>query len=157
MSRGSPKALLNASRSANGNPSCSAVTLGPVQASSSQLSILVVEDRPDVRLALRYMLEALDYSVREAGDGATALNQLTDHPCDVILSDWNMPGTARWELLSSLKARALKVIVLTGSADAAELERIRRSGVDAVLTKPASRDVLQRTIVQVLRNQSTGS
>ncbi len=55
--------------------------------------VLLVEDHPDARDALRLLLELRGYSVATAADGAEALRLLRDgvRPC-VILLDWMMPN-----------------------------------------------------------------
>ena len=52
---------------------------------------LVVDDSRVVRKAARRVLEGLGFAVREAEDGAKALEACRDAVPDFVLLDWNMP------------------------------------------------------------------
>lgn len=54
-------------------------------------SCLVVDDSPVIRLLARRLLEAGGYHVREAGDGAEALEACALSMPDLVLMDWRMP------------------------------------------------------------------
>jgi len=55
-------------------------------------TILVVEDSDSERAQLAEMLRSHDYRVREAPNGAAAIQQIAMHPdVRVALVDWNMP------------------------------------------------------------------
>ncbi|MBI3079116.1 MAG: response regulator [Deltaproteobacteria bacterium] len=54
--------------------------------------ILVVEDEPDVREFLRFVLASIGYRVDTAGEGAEALTRLEGTAYDLIVSDVKMPG-----------------------------------------------------------------
>src|SRR5436190_19354899 len=49
------------------------------------VTVLVVDDRPDVRLSLLYMLEASGYAVAEAPDGRHAMATIAQRQIDVVL------------------------------------------------------------------------
>ncbi len=114
--------------------------------------VLVVDDRPDVRLAFMYMLEASGYLVAEASNGAEALVSLAREKIDVILTDLHMPGVDGLALLRIVRQspgpRPL-LIAMSGSPNVgkgAALDAARVLGADAVLNKPLSRDQLVGTI-----------
>ena len=54
-------------------------------------TVLIVEDEPSLRTLIRRMLEAADYAVREACNGADALAQCRDAHVDLIITDVCMP------------------------------------------------------------------
>ena len=70
------------------------------------MRVLVVDDEPRVRAALRVMLEVLGFEVVEAGDGRSATRALGDAPADVILCDLFMAGQDGLELLRELRPAA---------------------------------------------------
>jgi CheY-like chemotaxis protein len=119
--------------------------------------ILVVDDRPDVRLAFLYMLEASGYQVAEASNGTEALAVLARESIDVILTDLYMPGMDGLGLLRVIKhsaGRQPRVIAMTGSdhlGQGASLEAARVLGADAVLLKPLTREQLVGTIRELLK------
>ena len=56
--------------------------------------VLIVEDHPTMRGALRLILESEGLDVEEASDGARALVAIRDAPPDVVFLDLNIPGTS---------------------------------------------------------------
>lgn len=82
--------------------------------------ILVVDDDPDMRDLLAYVLDDAGYSVNGAGDGAEALEALDSTPTDAILLDFNMPGMNGNEFLERRAAdprlAKIPVIIISGSA-----------------------------------------
>jgi CheY-like chemotaxis protein len=123
--------------------------------------ILVVDDRPDVRLSFMYMLQASGYEVAEAASGTEALAYLAKERADVILTDLYMPGMDGLGLLRVLRSGPKPyphVIAMSGSphlGTAASLEAARVLGADAVLQKPLSRETLVGTIRQILGHDPT--
>lgn len=113
--------------------------------SYEDVSILVVEDEPQIRQMVRGLLKGLGiHNVLEAGDGGTALSLLDsgDRHVDVIVCDWNMPALSGIELLRQIRMAhpAMPFLMLTGRADVNSVTSARDSGVDAYLAKPFSRD-----------------
>jgi two-component system phosphate regulon response regulator PhoB len=120
------------------------------------IRILVVDDRPDVRLSFLYLLEASGYDVAEAADGTQALSVMARKHIDVILTDLYMPGLDGLGLVRIVRngpPPQPRIIAMSGSDHIgrdASLEAARVLGADAILTKPFSRDLLVRTIRAVL-------
>ncbi|MDD5565109.1 MAG: response regulator, partial [Thermoanaerobaculaceae bacterium] len=116
-------------------------------------TILLAEDEPEVRGALRTMLEVLGYRVLEAPDGRAALAHLEagERP-DLLLTDSTMPGMSGAELIVAARRLRpqLKVLALTGYSAEGVLAKLRESGADEILSKPASVDQLARTVARVL-------
>jgi two-component system chemotaxis response regulator CheY len=111
------------------------------------MRVLVVDDRPDVRLSLMYMLEASGFDVAEAEDGVQALGVMAETRIEVVLTDLSMPRMDGRELTQSIVAsrHRPRVIVMSGSehlgpGDAEAL------GADAIVTKPFTREQLVRAI-----------
>lgn len=55
-------------------------------------TILLVDDHPDIRDALRSMLESDRHTVVEAEDGRAAIAAWQAHKADLVLTDFSMPG-----------------------------------------------------------------
>jgi two-component system, cell cycle sensor histidine kinase and response regulator CckA len=103
-------------------------TTSPAPSAEPDVSqtVLVVDDLPIVRGAVRAMLEAGGYRVLEAADGAEALRVAEQHAgrVDLLMSDVVMPGMRGPELAERLVARfpELRVVLTSGYAeDAAAL------------------------------------
>jgi len=70
------------------------------------IRVLVADDSRVMRqIVIRTLRQAgYDWDVREAGDGAQALEAVRADEPDVVLSDWNMPEMTGIELLRRLRA-----------------------------------------------------
>src|SRR6478672_746786 len=80
--------------------------------SKSKTRILVVEDDATVRQTISKLLCDEGYDVSIAVDGFDALLQLQQKIPDLILSDLNMPQMSGFELLSVVRGRFTKVLVV---------------------------------------------
>ena len=90
-------------RSEAGRGSTFSVRLPREMVATGRIDILVVDDDPDVRESLVFVLEAEGYNVRSAADGAEALTVLRRvTPC-VMLLDILMPTMSGWEVLDRLR------------------------------------------------------
>ncbi|HEX8692731.1 MAG TPA: HD domain-containing phosphohydrolase [Longimicrobium sp.] len=103
----------------------------------SRPRVLVADDDPAVRRALRLMLGEA-YDVGEAGDGNEALRLFEAEGADLVLSDLRMPGVSGLELLKRVKAAddAAAVIVLTGAGTMENAVQALRLNADDYLVKP---------------------
>ncbi len=79
--------------------------------------LLVVEDEPTIRQLFCTLLSASGYSVAEAQDGFSALEEIRRQRPALILSDLNMPRMTGFELLSVIRRRfpAIHVIAMSGA------------------------------------------
>ncbi len=102
--------------------------------------VLIVDDEPALREALRAGLELAGYEVHEAADGAEGLAKAAPLHPDVIVLDVRMPGLDGYAVCAALKAnpaaQRIPVIFLTGAEDVALHRRVREAGGTACLTKP---------------------
>lgn len=117
--------------------------------------VLVVEDEPEARLALRYYLEAQGYNVLLAGDGEEAIRSVRESPIrpSVVVLDLRMPGKGGFAFLSDLKnePKPPKVIVLTALLGDTIEAAAETYGVARLLQKPAALPVVGQAVQEVLR------
>ena len=114
--------------------------------------ILVVDDEPDLRDAVRVYLEMHGYSVLLAADGQEALEKVRTTLPDLVVLDVMMPvmdGIAALQQLRTLSA--VPVIMLTVKGDEDDKVRALRLGADDYVTKPFSQRELLARIESVLR------
>src|SRR5688572_23082992 len=101
-------------------------------------SILVVDDEPLVRHVLVRKLQHHGFDVREASDGAEALELVHRDPPDIVLTDLNMPNCDGERLCQLLKAgpatSQIPVVLMTAATIDEGLVRV--VGFDDVLYKP---------------------
>src|ERR1700729_3940743 len=77
-------------------------------------SILVVDDEPQLRRAMKATLTDLGYSVMEARSGEEALASLRRDNPDLVLLDLNMPGIGGLETCRAIRETSdVPIIVLS--------------------------------------------
>jgi two-component system KDP operon response regulator KdpE len=80
-----------------------------------RIRILLIDDEPAIRRALRTPLQELGFHTEEASRGEDALHLIRIQPFDVVLLDINMPGIGGLATLERLRAFAprLPILMLT--------------------------------------------
>jgi two-component system response regulator ResD len=112
--------------------------------------VLVVDDDEMIRRLVRAVLEADEFEVVEARDGATALRLASETRPAVVVLDIMMPGLDGVEVCRRLDLEAVKVIVLTAKDDPRLEDECRQAGASAFLTKPFSSIELLDLVAQLL-------
>ncbi len=118
-----------------------------------------MEDDRDGRRLYADWLRAAGFRVEEAHNGLQALERAQELRPDIVVSDLNIPGIDGFELTRRIKQDPrlcdVPVLAVTGyAAFAAEPERARRAGCDAVLSKPCSPEDLESVITSLIRERS---
>ena len=115
--------------------------------------ILIVEDHPTMREAMRLVLEGEGFTIDEAADGDRALEIVRADPPDLVFLDMNIPGPSGADVLGELRAdpatAGVRVIVVTADGEEGRGRAIAM-GADEYFTKPFSPITLLRTVEQVL-------
>jgi signal transduction histidine kinase len=126
----------------------------PVVGSVGSETVLVVEDEADVRSYLVETLQDLNYRVREAPDGASALALLDEDPfrIDLLLTDIVMPGMNGRQLADQLLGRqpSLRVLFMTGYSRNAIVHQGRLDPGVSLLQKPLTQAMLAAKIRDIL-------
>lgn len=109
--------------------------------------ILVVDDRPLNRHFLTTLLNYYGYEVREAADGAEALDAARERKPDLIIADVAMPTMDGPALARSVRAdpvlAAVPIVFYSASYQQVEAQTLAKScGVEYVITKPADPEVV---------------
>ncbi len=114
--------------------------------------ILVVEDDPDSREAIRVALELHGAHVRAAGSADQVLARLDGMPIDAVLSDLSMPGMDGYALLGRLRERGVRApaVAVSGFVTREDRERALRAGFSAHVPKPVDPEALIRTLADLL-------
>src|SRR6202020_1420244 len=101
-------------------------------------SVLVVEDDAALREALVDTLRAADLCALPASDAASALALLQSEEIALVISDVQMPGPNRSQLLSSIKRRRpdLPVVLMTAYGTVAQAVAAMREGATDYIVKP---------------------
>lgn len=118
----------------------------------NQVTVLITDDEPALRLTLKAYLEDCDYRVVEAADGLEGLEVFAREKPDVVVTDLRMPRMDGLGFITSLQSMSpdTPVIVITGAGDVSLTHEAVRLGAAACLTKPfASMRELVTTIREV--------
>ncbi|MCL1964245.1 MAG: response regulator transcription factor [Firmicutes bacterium] len=109
-------------------------------------TILVVDDEPDIREILRVLLADDGYTIREAANGAEALEQIAED-LDLVILDVMMPGENGFAICKAIRERS-NVPVLFLTARSQEMDKVLglRYGGDDYLSKPFSPSELQARV-----------
>src|ERR1700722_9337557 len=139
-------------------------TEGGVIAQSTQVipkreaaKILVVDDEPQVRRALRAILTGNGCSVIEVRDGEEALEEMKVDRPDLVLLDINMPGIDGFETCRRIReASDVPIIMVTVRGSEKDKVLALDAGADDYLVKPfGTQELLARVRAAVRRVPGT--
>jgi DNA-binding response OmpR family regulator len=115
--------------------------------------ILVVEDEPGIRLALKDELEFEGFDVELAEDGPTGLAAALRSEPALIVLDLMLPGRNGFQICQELRHRGIRTPIIVLTARNEEVDKVRglAVGADDYVTKPFSLAELVARIRAVLR------
>jgi len=120
---------------------------------SARRRILVIEDEPGIRLAVKDELEFEGFDVELADDGPGGLAAIRRTRPDLILLDLMLPGRNGFQICEAVRAEGLRtpIIVITARNQEADKVRGLELGADDYVTKPLSLAELVARVRAVLR------
>lgn len=132
----------------------------PASKTAAPLTILVVDDEPDLVELIAYNLQQQGHSVLTAGDGRVALDLAKSRQPDLVVLDVMMPEFSGVEVARRLRNQtetaSMPIIMLTAkSEENHELEGLG-AGADDYITKPFSMQVLMARIDALARRSGGG-
>ena len=121
-----------------------AIPQAAIEVVEKEKVIVLADDSISVRKFVGRMLEKAGYRVQLACDGLEALEIIARMPCDLVVTDLEMPHANGYELLSHLRqapsTRNIPVMIVTSRAGAKHRERAMKEGASAFLTKPVQEE-----------------
>lgn len=108
--------------------------------------ILVVDDEPPVRDALRMLFECDGHQVETASGGNEALAKFSPGKYDVVTTDMRMPGMTGDQLADAIKAQVPQQPIIMISAN----ETTHYAAVDCLIPKPFTMATLRKALAAVL-------
>jgi len=100
--------------------------------------ILIVDDEPDMRLAIKNVLKIRGYDSIEAGDGKKAVELVEKENPDLVLLDIRLPGMDGVEALERIRKfnKKVPVVMITGYGHIQSAVDVMKLGAQEYLQKP---------------------
>ncbi len=109
-------------------------------AATATLKIIIAEDNPDTARTLAILLRRFGHQVTTVATGPEALKQAEELLPDVMIVDIGLPGMDGHKVAEMIrsqeKMRAVRLIAVTGYAQAEDQDRAYQAGFDHHLAKP---------------------
>jgi len=119
------------------------------------IKILIAEDEPGLRLALRANLKA-HYDVYEAEDGVQAVEAVRQQFFDVVLMDIRMPGLDGLDALAQIKkiSPGILIFMMTAYQSVETARTALQRGASDYIVKPVDMEELKANIDRLLEYRS---
>jgi DNA-binding response OmpR family regulator len=123
--------------------------------------ILIVDDDPDLRRALKIRLRANHYDTVQASDGYSAISVAQKEKPSLIILDLGLPAGDGFVVLQRLQdsdvLSSIPVIVLTARDPQSNEHKTLQAGATAFFQKPADNNELLDVIRATLPNAWPGT
>lgn len=119
------------------------------------MRILVADDSRAMRMIVVRTLRQAGmggHDIKEAEDGAQALELVPSFQPELILSDWNMPTMTGIEFLRALRATGSTIpfCFVTSEGSVEMREEAERSGALGLISKPFTPDIFEDVLNSVV-------
>ena len=121
-----------------------------------QSLVYIVDDDPDMRDSLRWLLKTVGIRAQTFASAAEFLRDFTPNGPGCVILDVRMPGTSGLDLFEELVARGdgLPVIFITAHADVPMAVRAMKSGAVEFVEKPFNRQTLLDKVQRAIKDDS---
>ena len=123
------------------------------------ISILIIEDEPDIRQFISFNLKKKNYKVLTAKNGEEGLTKTKKHKPDIVILDLMLPGIHGLDVCRLLNenktTKKVPIIMLTALGQEENIIKGLEAGADDYITKPFSFKILDARIKSVLRRYLT--
>ncbi len=120
---------------------------------TSGINILVVDDDPDLREFITFLLSKSGYNVTSTGDGVDAIVTLSTQKFDLILSDVDMPNLNGFKLLEVINSKGISTPVVFLTARDNQEDEIKGYELGALdyIRKPIHKNTLLMRIGRIFK------
>ncbi|MEH2062584.1 MAG: PAS domain S-box protein [Nostoc sp.] len=123
----------------------------------SDTQVLVVDDEPDIRDLITFILQDYGVEVTAVASAQEALQALSESVPDVLISDIGMPKTDGYMLMREVRSRSpqqggsVPAIALTAYAGEMNQQQALAAGFQMHISKPVDPDVLVQAIANLIK------
>lgn len=125
-----------------------------MKANTANTSILVVDDEPNIIVAVEFLLKQEGYEVFKAYNGVKALEAMKTHQPSIIVLDVMMPEMDGFEVARTIRANPnwedVRIIFLTAKGTTADRFEGYANGGEVYITKPFDNQALMDAINEVV-------
>lgn len=118
-------------------------------------NILLVDDEPNILIALEFLMQKEGYTVATAKDGKEALDTLQNFTADVVILDVMMPGMDGFEVAKKIREDTnlsnTQIIFLTAKGTKEDRRKGYKSGGEIYLIKPFDNAELIESVAYALK------
>ena len=122
--------------------------------SAEAAKILIVDDEPNIVLAIEFLLQRQGYRTEKAYDGLQALEMVADFQPDIVILDVMMPGLNGFELGQKIRQMPrlenTKIIFLTAKGTQRDKQMGYENGAEAYMIKPFDNEDLVTTVHEMM-------
>jgi two-component system, LuxR family, response regulator FixJ len=117
-------------------------------------TVYIVDDDPDMRDSLRWLMSTVGLAVETFGSAEEFLRELAPRGPGCLVFDVRMPGTSGLDLFEELTARGdcMPVIFITAHADVPMAIRAMKSGAVEFVEKPFNRQTLLEKVQRAIKD-----
>lgn len=126
------------------------------------MTVLVIDDDASIRRLIRRVIgDHFDIELVEADDGLTGLQYLLEHRIDLVVLDLWMPVIGGLETLETIRRSSshadMPVMLMSGKADEAGVQRALRLGVKEIIAKPFSPDAFRQRFAKLVEERAAAA
>lgn len=120
----------------------------------SNKPVLIVDDEPNILVAIEFLLAQKGYRVAQATNGPEALEKAEILQPDIVILDVMMPGMDGFAVARHIRENprldGVRIIFLTARGTQEDRFRGYETGGEVYLTKPFDNEELMATVQEVL-------
>jgi DNA-binding response OmpR family regulator len=118
------------------------------------IKVLLVDDEPNILVALDYLMKQQGYQVEKAYNGQEALEKVASFLPDVMVLDVMMPGMDGFEVARQVRTHPgwedIRIVFLTAKGTVEDRWKGYSNGGEVYLTKPFDNEELIQVINEVM-------
>lgn len=133
-----------------------------IQALASRMGavrVLIADNDAKIAGLVRSVLTTIGIQhIEVVADGSAALHYLSEHPVDLLITDWQMRPMDGIDLVRHLRSAAdspnklLPIIMMTARAERMDVETARDVGITEYVIKPFTAQTLMTKLVAIIEN-----